>query len=87
MTDDSTLKELDEGELEQFRRETGLDPRGEAYWNEGDFSRAAAWFDKHPKAQLGEANRLEAELRNRFGDHAADAALGYTERATPSETA
>jgi hypothetical protein len=69
---------LDREAIAQFRQDTGLDPSGEAVWNEGDFRRAAAWFDRQATDPGGEANRLEAKLRDTFGDVAADAALGYT---------
>ena len=77
MADNGGFAGLEEDELAQFRKDTGLDPSGEAFWNEGDFSRAAAWFDRQATDPGGEANRLEAKLRDTFGDVAADAALGY----------
>ena len=77
VADTTLFAGLDEEALAQFRKDTGLDPSGEAFWNEGDFSRAAAWFDRQATDREGEANRLEAKLRDKFGDVAAEAALGY----------
>jgi hypothetical protein len=77
VSDNRFFAGLDDDALVQFRKGTGLDPSGEAFWNEGDFSRAAAWFDRQATDPGGEANRLEAKLRDTFGDDAADTALGY----------